>query len=114
MSNAEKPIEYSEKSTLDPHREHIHVHHHKYKKSVLNRIARSNGHLKSISGMVERECDCSEILIQLAAVRSEINGICAAILKEHIDHCIVESIIHGDTESIAELNKAIGALMKYG
>lgn len=95
------------------HHSHVNSHPHRYKKSVLNRLARSTGHLRSISGMVERECDCSEILIQLAAVRSEINGICAAILKEHIDHCIVDAVSHGDTDSIDELNKAISALIKY-
>ena len=45
------------------------AHHHAYEKKVVNRLARATGHLKSISGMVERGDDCSEILIQLAAVR---------------------------------------------
>ena len=46
----------------------------KYDKSMVNRLARASGHLKSIRGMVEQGRDCSEVLIQLAAVRSAVNG----------------------------------------
>ena len=88
-------------------------HHHAYEKKVLNRLARTTGHLKSISGMVERGSDCSEVLIQLAAVRSEINGICNAILKEHIDHCLVEAALTGNMQSVGKLETAIASLMKY-
>ena len=88
-------------------------HHHGYEKKVLNRLSRATGHLKSISGMVERGSDCSEVLIQLAAVRSEINGICNAILKEHIDHCMVEAALTGNMQSVGKLETAIATLMKY-
>lgn len=60
--------------------EHIHT------KSVLNRTARAIGHLNSIKTMIENGRDCSEILIQLSAVRSEITNLSKIILKEHIDH----------------------------
>ena len=47
----------------------------KYDKSMVNRLARATGHLKSIRGMVEEGRDCSEVLIQLAAVRSAVNAV---------------------------------------
>jgi DNA-binding FrmR family transcriptional regulator len=62
--------------------------------------------------MVESGRDCSEVLIQLAAVRSAINSTCKIILKDHIDHCIVDAVETGDTETIDELNRAIEILMK--
>ena len=89
------------------------VHHHAYEKKVINRLARATGHLKSISGMVERGDDCSEILIQLAAVRSEINGVCSAILKEHIDDCLVNAALTGDLQAVGKLETAIATLMKF-
>ena len=88
-------------------------HHHAYEKKVLNRLARSTGHLKSISGMVERGDDCAEVLIQLAAVRSEINGVCSAILKEHIDDCLVNAALTGDMQAVGKLETAIATLMKF-
>jgi DNA-binding FrmR family transcriptional regulator len=62
--------------------------------------------------MVEDGRDCSEVLIQLAAVRSAINATCKIILKDHIDHCIVDAVESGDMQTIEELNKAIEILMK--
>ena len=48
----------------------------------------------------------------LAAVRSAINAICKVILKDHIDHCIVDAIKFGDKETIEELKEAIETLIK--
>lgn len=45
-----------------------------YGKDITNRLARSVGHLKSVKRMVENERDCSEVLVQLAAVKSEVNN----------------------------------------
>ena len=91
---------------------HDHTHMHANTKSVLNRLSRAIGHLTSVRGMVERGQDCSEILIQLSAVRSAINGISRVILKDHLDHCIVDAVKTGDTKTLDELNHAIELLMK--
>lgn len=59
----------------------------KYDKSMVNRLARATGHLKSIRGMVEEGRDCSEVLIQLAAVRSAVNGAGKEVLHERGRDC---------------------------
>jgi DNA-binding FrmR family transcriptional regulator len=91
---------------------HTHAHTHTNTKAVLNRLSKLNGHLNAVKTMVEAGRDCSEVLIQLAAVRSAINSTMKIILKDHIDHCIVDAVETGDTETIEELNKAIEILMK--
>jgi DNA-binding FrmR family transcriptional regulator len=91
---------------------HTHTHTHQNTKAVLNRCSRVIGHLTAVRGMIQEGRDCSEVLIQLAAVRSAINGICEMILQDHIDHCIVDAVKTGDTEAMEELNKAIRLLMK--
>jgi DNA-binding FrmR family transcriptional regulator len=52
------------------------------------------------------------VLIQLAAVRSAINKTCELILKDHLEHCVVEAVSAGDGKSLEELNRAIELLMK--
>ena len=56
------------------HGEHGHHHSHAQTKAVLNRLSRAIGHLESIKRMVEDGRDCSEVLIQLSAVKSAINN----------------------------------------
>ena len=91
---------------------HNHSHTHTNTKAVLNRLSRAIGHLTSVRNMVEQGRDCSEVLIQLAAVRSAINRTCEIILKDHLEHCIVDAISTGDMEALDELKRAVELLMK--
>ena len=91
---------------------HPHGHVHENQKAVINRLARAIGHLEKVKRMVEAGEDCSEVLIQLAAVKSAVNNTGKLVLKEHIAHCIVEAIENGDEESLRQLNKAIDSFVK--
>ena len=91
---------------------HGHTHSHAHTKMVLNRMSRLIGHLESIKGMVESGRDCSEVLIQLSAVKSAINGVSKIILKDHMEHCIVDAVRDNDKEAIDQLNKAIDQFFK--
>ena len=89
-----------------------HMHTHTNTKAVINRLSRAIGHLTSVRGMVEQGRDCAEVLIQLAAVRSAINSTCEVILKDHLEHCIVDAVKTGDTKTLDELKHAVELLMK--
>lgn len=91
---------------------HTHTHDPEQVKSVLNRISRAIGHLESIKRMVEDGRDCSEVLIQLSAVRAAINNTGKVILQDHIQHCLVDAVETGDLEAVAELNRAIDRFVK--
>jgi DNA-binding FrmR family transcriptional regulator len=91
---------------------HGHTHTHANTKAVLNRLSRAIGHLESIRRMVEEGRDCSEVLIQLSAVKSAINNTGKVILKDHIEHCLVEAVECGDMEAVADLTEAIDRFMK--
>ena len=64
-----------------------HTHTHTQTKAVLNRLSRAIGHLESVKRMVE-------------------NG------KDHIEHCLVDAVEHGDQTSIDHLNRAIEQFIK--
>lgn len=70
------------------------------------------GHLERVKAMVEEGRDCSEVLIQLAAVRSALNNTGKVILKDHLEHCIVEAVENHDHATIEELNRAIEQFVK--
>lgn len=87
-------------------------HHHENTKNVINRLARAIGHLEAVKKMVEEDCDCSEVLIQLAAVKSAINNTGKIILKDHINHCIVDAVESGNQKALDDLSAAIDKFMK--
>lgn len=88
------------------------AHQHEHTKDVLNRLSRAIGHLESVRTMVENGRDCSEVLIQLAAVRAAINNTGKIILKDHINHCIVDAVQTGDQKALDDLSAAIDKFMK--
>ena len=58
-----------------------HSHSHTETRAVLNRLSRAIGHLESVRRMVEDGRDCTEVLIQLAAVRSALNSTAKVISR---------------------------------
>lgn len=92
--------------------QHAHKHSHAHTKEITNRLARAIGHLQKVKQMVDDGEDCSDVLIQLAAVKSALNNTGKLILKDHIDHCIVHAVEEGDAQALEELNQAIDKFMK--
>ena len=91
---------------------HMHTHTHQNTKAVLNRLSRAIGHMESVKRMVEEGRDCSEVLVQLSALKAAINNTAKVILKDHIEHCLVDAVECGDHEAIEELTGAIDRFMK--
>ena len=89
-----------------------HNHVHPNAKAVSNRQAKAIGHLESVRRMVDRGENCSDILIQLAAVRSAINNAGKVLLMDHLNHCIVDAVEDGNMESIKEFGEAIQKFVK--
>ena len=95
--------------TLTQQHEHLHAHAHT--KEVTNRLSRAIGHLESVKRMVEDGRDCSDVLIQLAAVRAALGSVSRIILKDHLEHCIVHAVASNDQKAIEELERAIDKLL---
>ena len=94
------------------HAHHGHTHSHTQTKVVLNRLSRAIGHLNAVKRMVEQGRDCSDVLIQLSAVNSALQGVSKIILKDHIEHCLVEAVKEDDKEAIDKLEEAIDKFVK--
>lgn len=108
-------VKYTHNHKIDYDSVHDHTHAHSHANShihtqtkvVANRLARAIGHLESVKRMVQDERDCSEVLMQLAAVRAALNNTAKIILKDHISHCLVAAVESNDFKSLEALNRAI-------
>jgi DNA-binding FrmR family transcriptional regulator len=77
-----------------------HVHQHKQTKAIINRLSRIEGHVRSIKTMVEEGRDCTDVLIQLAAVRSAIQKTGRAVLEDHLESCLLHAGVLPDDNAI--------------
>jgi CsoR family transcriptional regulator, copper-sensing transcriptional repressor len=91
---------------------HKHFHDKDELNAIINRLSRAIGHLEAVKKMVEDGVDCSEVLIQIAAVKSAVNNVGKLILKDHINHCVVDAVETGDKRVLDDLSTAIDKFMK--
>lgn len=92
---------------------HEHAHQHPNKRKVVNRLARIEGHVRSIKEMVDSDRDCSEVLIQIAAVRKALDNAAKVILKDHLEHCILHAMTTEDGDKrLEDFEKAIDLYLK--
>ena len=59
---------------------------------ILKRLKRAEGHLKSIVAMLEAGRDCLDVAQQLQAVERAIANAKRALVHDHIDHCLEQSV----------------------
>ncbi|HIU64436.1 MAG TPA: metal-sensing transcriptional repressor [Candidatus Avacidaminococcus intestinavium] len=88
-------------------------HIHPNQKKIINRLARIEGHARSIKRMAEEGRDCPEMLLQIAAVRKALDNTAKVILKDHLEHCMLHALEKGTQEKfLQELQEAIDHYIK--
>jgi len=90
----------------------IHHHDEEHIKAILNRMNRAIGHFEAVRKMVADGSDCSDVLIQLAAVKAAVNSIGRELLREHLSHCVADALENGDRTALEEFSAAIGKFIK--
>ena len=113
IAHAHPDTHHTHPDQPDTHLSHLdHPHEHENTKAVLNRMSRAIGHMEAIKTMIADGRDCSEVLVQIAAVRSAINNIGKIILEDHINHCVVDAVETGNEQVLKDLKDAINKFVK--
>jgi DNA-binding FrmR family transcriptional regulator len=69
------------------------------KADLLKRVRRIEGQARGVAKMIEEDRDCSEILQQLAAVRSAAHQATVTLVRDYAAECVMSD---GSPEEIAE------------
>lgn len=83
------------------------------RKNVLIRLRRIEGQVRGVQRMVENEAECSEIMNQIAAIKSAVNQVGLLVFESHARECIARSLHEEDNEqSFEEIVKMMGRFIK--
>lgn len=82
------------------------------RKKLIHRLNRMEGQIRGIRGMVERDCYCTDILTQSAAVQAAINAFNRELIAAHLHTCVARDLREGKDEVIDELVLTLQKLMK--
>ena len=82
------------------------------KKESLNRMKKIEGQIRGVRKMIEEEKYCVDILNQISAVKSALDGVARKVLKRHVESCVADAILKRQgKEKIEEL---MNTIFKYG
>ena len=109
--NSEKH-EHSHDHKHEQTHEHGHFHDPAEKRREIARLSRIIGHLEFVRRMLADDEDCSDVLMQITAAKSALNGLANSIIGEHMNHCIIHAIEESDTKSVEDFQKAIQRYLK--
>jgi CsoR family transcriptional regulator, copper-sensing transcriptional repressor len=82
------------------------------KSNLVSRLNRIEGQIRGVKGLIEKDTYCDDVLNQIAAVQSALNGVGKLLLEGHMKSCVVERIQAGEHEVIEELLITVNKLMK--
>ncbi|MDO9574722.1 MAG: metal-sensitive transcriptional regulator [Candidatus Contubernalis sp.] len=83
------------------------------KESLFNRLNRIEGQVKGVSRMIKEEKYCSEVLIQIAAIRSALHSVGVQMIKDHLSHCLDTAIEENrKDEFVEELGELFARYLK--
>ncbi|MFC3625825.1 metal-sensitive transcriptional regulator [Vogesella amnigena] len=74
------------------------------KAALLKRLARLEGQVRGVAGMIESDRYCVDVLTQIAAARSALDAVAQQLLENHLHGCVARAVQQGDSEqAIAEV-----------
>ena len=82
------------------------------KRALMNRLKRIEGQVRGIQRMLEEDVYCADILAQVSAVNSALNGFNKELLSDHLHICVVRDIRAGNEEAVDELVMLLRKLMR--
>ncbi|WP_456277005.1 metal-sensitive transcriptional regulator [Bacillus sp. AK128] len=87
-------------------------HSEQTKRNLINRLNRIEGQIRGVKGLIEKDTYCDDVITQISAIQSALNGVGKMLLEGHLKSCVVERIQDGDDEVIDEFLVTIQRLMK--
>lgn len=83
------------------------------KAAIQRRLARIEGQVRGLRGMVEDEAYCVDVLTQVAAVTRALEGVALKLLAEHTNHCVRDAIATGGPGADEKVDELLAAVERF-
>ena len=84
------------------------------KTQIMRRLARVEGQVRGIAGMVDDDRYCIDVLTQISAVQAALDKVALGLLDDHTRHCVMGAEGELRDERAAELMASVGRLLRRG
>ncbi len=83
------------------------------KEKIQNRLRRIEGQVRGVQRMVDEETYCVDVLTQISSIVSAMEKVGAILLKDHVEHCVRESIEKGGLEADEKIEELTAAVERF-
>jgi DNA-binding FrmR family transcriptional regulator len=84
------------------------------KEQLLARLARIEGQIRGIEGMVQDDRYCIDILTQISAAQAALDKVALGLLDGHAHTCVIGAEPAQRDERTEEMMAAVGRLLRRG
>lgn len=81
-------------------------------RSLANRLNRIEGQVRGVKKMLDADAYCTDILIQVRAIRAALDAFSRELLANHVRSCVADDLRNGKDETVDELIDVLQRLMK--
>ncbi|MBF0875351.1 metal-sensitive transcriptional regulator [Gluconobacter cerevisiae] len=83
------------------------------KKALTNRVRRIEGQVGGVLNMIENDRYCVDILTQISAIKSALDGVSIQILSSHANGCVRRAVQEdGGEDAIDELLQVVRRMIR--
>ena len=83
------------------------------KEALLRRLARIEGQVRGLRRMVADEEYCVDVLTQIGAVSSALDGVALRLLADHTSHCVRDALERGGPDAEAKVEELVAAVERF-
>jgi DNA-binding FrmR family transcriptional regulator len=83
------------------------------KDPITRRLARLEGQVRGVRGMVEDEAYCIDVLTQIAAAQRALDGVALKLLEDHTAHCVRSAVERGGSEADEKVSELLAAVERF-
>jgi CsoR family transcriptional regulator, copper-sensing transcriptional repressor len=83
------------------------------KQALAKRLARVEGQVRGVRGMVESEAYCIDVITQIAAITKALDGVALKLLEDHTSHCVRGAVEKGGSEADAKVEELLAAVERF-
>jgi DNA-binding FrmR family transcriptional regulator len=82
------------------------------KEDLLKRLRRIEGQARGVTAMVEDDRYCIDVLTQISAIRSALEGVAIGLLDAHVRYCVADAVTAGGDDAAERLDEATAAIAR--
>lgn len=83
------------------------------KQGLARRLSRIEGQVRGVRGMVESEAYCIDVVTQIAAITSALDGVALKLVEDHTNHCVRDALTQGGAEAESKVEELLATVERF-